>query len=162
MHSRAANEEALICLRAPERAVAFRSIYGLLWPRWCQLGCHSFPSPNSGHVYISREITELQWMQESQSPKLGPYTVLSHPLKIANRLCILILWNTICAFQSSQWRSTDMLARSGARSSILWHLWPAMAVLVSIGLSFLSISILGMSKYPESREVTELQWIQKS
>ena len=45
-----------------------------------------------------------------------------------------------------------MLARS-----ILWHLWPAMAVLVSIGLSFLSISILGMSKYLESREVTELQ-----
>ena len=45
-----------------------------------------------------------------------------------------------------------MLARSGARSSILWHLWPAMAVLVSIELSFLSISILGMSKYLESRK----------
>ena len=27
-------------LRAPERA----STNGLLWPRWCQLGCHSFPS----------------------------------------------------------------------------------------------------------------------
>ena len=40
MHSRAANEEALICLRAPERA----STNGLLWPCWCQLGCHSFPS----------------------------------------------------------------------------------------------------------------------
>ena len=27
-------------LRAPERA----STNGLLWPCWCQLGCHSFPS----------------------------------------------------------------------------------------------------------------------
>ena len=148
MHSRAANEEALICLRAPEREVPFCGTYGMLWPPWCQLGCHSFPSPNSRHTNEYR-------LQEFQSPKLDPkerirpYTVLSHPLKIANRLCILILWNTICVFQSSQRRSTDMLARSGARSSILWHLWPAMAVLVSIGLSFLSISILGMFKYLE-------------
>ena len=107
---------------------------------------HSFPCCPKTYEYR---------LQEFQSPKLDPkerirpYTVLSHPLKIANRLCILILWNTICVFQSSQWRSTDMLARSGARSSILWHLWPAMAVLVSIGLSFLSISILGMFKYLE-------------
>ena len=104
MHSRAANEEALICLRAPERAVAFRSIYGLLWPPWCQLGCHSFPSPNSTRCPKTSEYR----LHEFQSPKLdpkeriGPYTVLSHPLKIANRPCILIIWNTICAFQSSQ------------------------------------------------------------
>ena len=93
MHSRAANEEALISLRAPERAVAFRSIYGLLWPRWCQLDCHSFPSPSSTRFPKTSEYR----LHEFQSPKLdpkeriGPYTVLSHPLKIANRLCILIL-----------------------------------------------------------------------
>ena len=157
MHSRAANEEALICLRAPERAVAFRSIYGLLWPPWCQLGCHSFPSPNSTRCPKTSEYR----LHEFQSPKLdpkeriGPYTVLSHPLKIANGPCILIIWNTICAFQSSQRRSTDMLARSGARSSILWHLWPAMAMLVSIGLSFLSTSNSGHVYIP--REIMELQ-----
>ena len=122
VHSRASNEEALICLRAPERAVAFRSIY-LLWACWCQFGCHSFPSPYSGHVYLPREVTELQRMQESQSPRLdpkariGPYTVLSHPLKIANQLCILMLWNTICAFQSSQWRSMAMLCNCALRSA---------------------------------------------
>ena len=43
-----------------------------LWLRWCQFSCHSFRFLNSAHVKTPREATGLQWIQDSQSPKLDP------------------------------------------------------------------------------------------
>ena len=80
MHSRASNEEALICLRAPERAVAFRSIYGLLWALGdktgqAQRGGHSTPDKVKGKARRGTNAeTKLGGRQSQMGDKLGDKT----------------------------------------------------------------------------------------
>ena len=67
-------------LRAPERA----STNGLLWPCWCQLGCHSFPSLILGmskYLEKSRSSNEYRNLNlpkvDPKERKEGPFTAPS-------------------------------------------------------------------------------------
>ena len=59
MHSRAANEEALICLRAPERAVPFCvACYGHAGVNWAVIPFHLLILGTSTYLEKSRSSNE--------------------------------------------------------------------------------------------------------